>query len=610
MILGIDQVPNLNKYVELKEFKTFPKFKENDKKTNEFEEDIKLNKNQELAIRKAFKYSLSLIIGPPGTGKSTVLGVLAFNILLNKNSIDKILICAPSNKAVDNIISILQIMGFPNFVRVLSPTKELFKDNKYTKSLHKLVEEEIDKNPKKYGKLRELRHKKERDGFLKDSEFKIYKEIINNIERSIIDKNDIILTTINNSADERLKSVYFKYVIIDEAAQALEPDTLLPLFHNAQMAVLIGDNKQLGPVVHSDDANAAGLGISLFERLIFLYKNSDIITTLNEQYRMNEKIYKFPNSQFYENKIITRTKAHEIDNSTQIFLWPKKDFPSLFYNINGEEKKEKKSFYNDAEVSAIEKIVKKLNENKVQSDKMGIITPYNSQKQRLWSKFYKEEKYQKITIDTVDGFQGMEMDYIILSTVRCNNEGILGFLKSPKRLNVALTRPRKGLIIVGNAKCLAKRPGVFKELIKFYCSEKLIVKNSLDNLSLVREDEIFGEELDFEDDKIELEERNNEKKYYDSMSLFGKPENPAPTPLEIPNNQINISRKKSNNEIINNNINNNKKKLDMNNQEKKEKKENKIELIAEPKKQRKKKKAKKQNNKKEDEKEEDQNGEN
>ena len=144
-----------------------------------------------------------------------------------------------------------------------------------------------------------------------------------------------------------------------------------------------------------------------------------------------------------------------------------------------------------------------MKENKVQLVKIGIISFYNSQKQGLWSIFYNKKEYQDIKIDTVDGFQGMEMDYIILSTVRCNNEGILGFLKSPKRLKVALTRPRKGLIIVGNAKCLAKRPGVFKDLIKFYCSEKLIVKNSLDNLSLVREDEIFGEELDFEDDKIE-----------------------------------------------------------------------------------------------------------
>ena len=255
--------------------------------------------------------------------------------------------------------------------------------------------------------------------------------------------------------------------MIDEAAQGLEPDTLLPLYHNAQMVVLIGDDKQLGPVVHSEEAKDAGLGISLFQRLHYLYKDSDIITTLNEQYRMNEKIYEFPNRQFYEGKIITRVNSQEADKSIQNFPCPKKDFPALFYNINGEEKKDNNSYSNNDEVLAIEKIVDKLEQEGVQLGKIGIISFYSAQKQKLWSKFYTKDKYQAIKIDTVDGFQGMEMDYIIISTVRGNKEGILGFLKSTKRLNVALTRQRKGLFIVGNGKCLGKRAGIFKDLISF-----------------------------------------------------------------------------------------------------------------------------------------------
>lgn len=162
---------------------------------------------------------------------------------------------------------------------------------------------------------------------------------MSDVEDEIIEDADIVLSTLNNSADERLKNYNFSYVLIDEAAQALEADTLLPLIHQAQMVVLIGDDKQLGPVIHSERAEAAGLSISLFQRLHLLYQNAPFITLLNEQYRMNEKLYEFPNRKFYENKMITRVRVLPDENIIQNIPWPKKDFLPFFIKYQDMKKK-------------------------------------------------------------------------------------------------------------------------------------------------------------------------------------------------------------------------------------------------------------------------------
>ena len=156
--------------------------------------------------------------------------------------------------------------------------------------------------------------------------------------------------------------------------------------------------------------------------------------------------------------MITKRKILPDENIMNNLPFPKKDFPSFFIHASGKEKIENNSYYNYKEVLSVFKYLNELNKNNIEFKDIGVITFYSAQKQRLYEKFYKDEKYQELKIDSVDGFQGMELDYIILSTVRSNFEGNLGFLKDENRLNVALTRARKGLIIIGNAKCLAKRP--------------------------------------------------------------------------------------------------------------------------------------------------------
>ena len=557
------------------------------------QEGIKRNPSQEEAIRKALMYHLSIVQGPPGTGKTFLLVNLVYNINMIKGSTEKILICAQTNQAIDNIIKLFKKYDFEKYVRVLSPAKEISEELDITNSVHKLARDKIYSDPKKYKELIKLIERKEKNGFLGENDYKIYKERIGDIENDIIENSSIVLSTLNNSADERLRDYNFSYVLIDEAAQALEPDTILSLIHQAQMVVLIGDDKQLGPVINSNSAAKAGLSISLFERLHTLYKDAPFITLLDEQFRMNEKLNEFPNKTFYGNKMKTKVKILPDENMP----WPNKDFPSFFYNIQGKEEIENKSRYNNDEVLAVDKCIIELMGKKVELKNIGVITFYSAQKQRFYEKFYTKEKYQELKIDTVDGFQGMEMDYIIISTVRSNEDGFLGFLKSEKRLNVSLTRAKKGLIIIGNAKCLAKRRGIFRDLILFYCSKGLIVKQAFNNNSIMKMNEILESKdlLNDEEEFDEIQEGLNEFNFNFRKVEIIKNEKPAPVVII---NQQNMpqNNQEQNKQIKINNNNENKK-------AKNNKKEEKKEVVqVEPTKHKKKKKAKKLEENNEDEK--------
>jgi superfamily I DNA and/or RNA helicase len=580
MILGYVQDYNVNiRNPKVKQIFMIPKI---------VEEGIKINSAQENAIKNALMYYLSIVIGTPGSGKTFLLINLVYNIRIIKGSTEKILICAQTNQAIDNIIKFLKKYNFEKYVRVLSPAKELSEELDLTNSVHKLAREKIYNNQNKYSELIKLIERKEKNGYLCEKDFKIYKERIRAIENEIIESADIVLSTLNNSADDRLRDIHFSYVIIDEAAQALEPDIILSLVHQAQMVVLIGDDKQLGPLVHSKEAAAAGLSRSMFERLHTIYKDAPFITLLNEQYRMNERLNEFPNKKFYEGKMTTSKKILPDPN----IPWLNKDFPSVFCNVPGKEELENKSRYNNDEVLYVYIYVNILIGIGVEAKKIGVLTFYSAQKQRFYEKFNTKEKYQDLKIDTVDGFQGMEMDYIIISTVRANPDGELGFLKSEKRLNVALTRARKGLIIIGDAKCLAKRRGIFRDLVLFYCSKGLIANHPFDQRKkILKIDEIIEKEDLYNDEEEydEMEGELNEMRF--CFRKVKKIKNEKPAPVAGVNQQI----------IPNNNQNYEQKKQVKNNNKNKKKGEKKVEIKVEVKPIKHKKKKKNQNMEENDE---------
>ena len=505
--------------------------------------DIKLNESQKEFIKKCYTYKFNLLQGPPGTGKSMVLAFLTYYFNKSKKKQNhKIIICAPSNQAVDNISILLQKLNI-KFVRVLSSSKELKNENDKTNSLLDLAKKEIYKDKTKNKKIIELIEKREKYKDLSKYEEIEYKQLMNDFESKIIEENDIILSTINNSSDERLKRFCFSIVIIDEATQAKEADNFLPLIHNAEVVVLIGDQKQLGPTVISEEAYNAGYYISQFERLVNLYRGSCFISILNEQYRMNEFLYRFSNKYFYENKMITRNDNKLDENVMMKLPFPDKIIPSFFYHHTEKEKEENNSYYNENEINKALYFSEKLIEAGVNPKDIGIITLYNAQKFRLIEKFQKSknnEDIKNIKISSVDGFQGMEKKYIIISTVRSNNCGNIGFSKNEKRLNVALTRGKKGVIILGNCACLSKRPSIWRKFISFYYDNKLIIKDYLTRIELVKREDVL---LNMDED---MENEENEKREFFREMRYNK----APEPLVV-NYKQNLNKKEDN--IINEN---------------------------------------------------------
>ena len=369
-----EQISNLNEYLDQSHIP---------KKLNiPFLPNIELNESQEKAMKNCFKHKLTLIKGIPGTGKSTVLSFLAYHLAkLRKTNNDKILICAPSNKAVDNISHYLQKLNL-KFIRVSSLEREMTDDVDKTNSLEDLIKKEIEKDIEKNPKLKkvmELSEKRVKYGQLKGEDFEKYKKITEDYQYKIINSSPIILSTLNNSADPRLARCNFPIVIIDEATQALEPDCLLSFLHNAQMVVLIGDEKQLGPTIISQESVTAGLGISMFDRLCYYYKDSNFISILNEQYRMHSSLYEFSNEHFYNKEIKTHKEIELDENVVKNFPWSNKDIPTtFFYNVVDTEKCENYSYYNEKEIFHVYGVVHKLIKAGVKPEDIGIITPYNA----------------------------------------------------------------------------------------------------------------------------------------------------------------------------------------------------------------------------------------
>lgn len=288
----------------------------------------------------------------------------------------------------------------------------------------------------------------------------------------------VICCTCATAFDERLKDFTFKRVLIDEATQGLEPIAMLPILKGAKQVVLVGDQCQLGPVVRSQMAIKAGFGRSLFERLLDLGVNH---FQLEHQYRMHPCISEFPNKHFYAGHISDGVTAEQRSEKLKI-SWPKDDCPMAFFNIKGQEIQVDKTYYNAHEVHTVINIICYLRAQGVNENRIGVICTYKAQKFQIYFGLrlisQNGDKYfRSIEVSTVDGFQGREKDYIIVTCTRSNAVGDLGFLKNCKeRLNVAITRARFGLIILGNSDLLSTDP-VWNKLITYYNKKGILVSS-------------------------------------------------------------------------------------------------------------------------------------
>ncbi|KAG4303605.1 hypothetical protein PCK1_000123, partial [Pneumocystis canis] len=445
--------------------------------------DDTLNHEQKDAVEFALaSKEIAIIHGPPGTGKtSTLIEIIRQLVFRNK----RLLICGPSNISVDNIVERLSKHKIP-LIRIGRPERLLPLILPYsldivikTSDQGKIIQElrkEINNTLKKISKACYEERK------VIYNEIKIlrkeYKEREKKCIRDIIKENIVVLATLHGAGEKYLYNEKFDVVLIDEASQALEAQSWIPLI-NAQKVILAGDHLQLSPIMKTkiDTNSKKTASVSLFERILRTHGN-DIKRLLKIQYRMHKDICKFPSDELYEGKLIP-------DKSIENLLLRDLDGvddteetrePLVFYNTQGAymheniENSEHGIPFSDSKSNQMEAflvsdyVVKLLNAGVKQKD-IAIITPYSAQV-FLLLKILKE-KYPEIEINTVDGFQGREKEAIIFSLVRSNDKGEIGFLGDKKRLNVAITRPKKHLCVIGDSQTIERNEGFLKRWIQY-----------------------------------------------------------------------------------------------------------------------------------------------
>ena len=393
----------------------------------------------------------------------------------------QVLVCAPSNIAVDQLTEKIHATGL-KVVRVSAKSREVVASSVDFLTLHNLVDQLALQTKSELYKLQLL--KEVHQGELSAKDEKRYKQLRKAAERTILVNADVICTTLSGAGDGRLSTFRFHQVLLDEATQASEPEALIAIAKGAKQVVMIGDHLQLGPVVMCKKAAAAGLSRSLFERLILLGHQP---VRLQVQYRMHPALSEWPSNTFYDGYLQNGVTALQREDRSS-FPWPNPSLPTFFYASLGQEEISSSgtSYLNRTEAANVEKIVTTLLKGGIAPEQIGVITPYEGQRSHIVQHMsrtgsMKRSLYEELEVASVDSFQGREKDYIILSCVRSNDHQGIGFLHDPRRLNVALTRAKYGVILLGNPKVLSRQP-LWNNLLHHYKSRGLLVEGSLTNL--------------------------------------------------------------------------------------------------------------------------------
>ena len=411
-----------------------------------------LNESQKVACEAAISQRLTLIQGPPGTGKThTAVRILQ---AWSSQNVGTILAVADSNVAVDNLLEGLLGLGV-SAVRLGQPVKvreslrEATVDAQMeSHPLRRDLEEHLELNeklarriPGMKGKEKGLAHRDLNRGW------KEVRRIERQMRDDILDRAQVLCCTCIGVGHQLLDGRRFSRVLLDEATQATEPASLVPLVRGARQIVLVGDHRQLPPTVISRRAENGGLRRSLFERLVAMGIEPMLLDT---QYRMHPAISDFPNRTFYEGRLVDGITAAERPNPAGL-LWNDWEVPMAFLPVNGDEllSPDGASKENPAEAGWVAKILENLLQaGDLEEADIGIITPYAGQVRAIRDAL--PERNDSVEVHTVDGYQGREKEVIIFSCVRSNSDGTVGFLSDERRLNVALTRAKRGLIVIGD----------------------------------------------------------------------------------------------------------------------------------------------------------------
>lgn len=430
-----------------------------------------LNVSQEKAVNEVlWAKDVAVVHGPPGTGKTTTLVEAIFETLRRES---QVLVCAQSNMAVDWISEKLVDRGI-NVLRIGNPTRVNDKMLSFT------YERRFEAHPD-YPQLwsirkaiRELRQQRKHADSWHQKMDRLKSratELELRIRSSLFGEARVIASTLTGAANRVLEGEKYSTLFIDEAAQALEAACWIAI-RKAGRVVLAGDHCQLPPTVKSIMALKGGLGKTLMERIV--ENKPETVTLLKMQYRMNEQIMKFSSEWFYHGMVESvPTVSHRgiLDYDTPM-MWidtaecdGKEEFVGEnFGRINRAEA--------ELTLQTLQQYLEKIGKQRIleESIDVGIISPYRAQVQLLRKELRKREFFRPyrhlLTVNTVDGFQGQERDIILISLVRSNDGGDIGFLRDLRRMNVAITRARMKLIILGSSETMTSHP-FYKKLYEY-----------------------------------------------------------------------------------------------------------------------------------------------
>ncbi|KAI9781046.1 MAG: hypothetical protein M1835_004368 [Candelina submexicana] len=461
--------------------------------------DLSLNESQKDAIKFAVaSREVALIHGPPGTGKTYTLIELILQLLKQKL---RILVCGPSNISVDNIVERLSPhkvpiirLGHPARLlsSVLNHSLDVLTQTSEAAAIVRDVRQEMDSKQASIRKTRNGRERRSIYGDLKELR-KEYRERERKCVDNLILGSNVVLATLHGAGGFQLRDADFDVVIIDEASQALEAQCWVPLL-SAKKVVLAGDHLQLPPTIKSLNAKARSDGAktatdmsletTLFDRLLSLH-GPTIKRMLTTQYRMHEKLMRFPSQVLYDSKLIAaeavkarllKDLPYEVnkteDTSEPLVFWDTQggDFPEKTEDEEVGKKAGKglglgESKSNEMEAALVRYHVGNLVHAGVRAEDIAVVTPYNGQL-ALMSHGLKET-FPGIELGSVDGFQGREKEAVIVTLVRSNPEHEVGFLSEERRLNVAMTRPKRHLCVIGDSDTVGRGSKFLKKWMNF-----------------------------------------------------------------------------------------------------------------------------------------------
>lgn len=450
--------------------------------------DLGLDPSQQAAVAHALAAEdVAIIHGPPGTGKTTAVVALIQQAVQRG---EKVLACAPSNLAVDNIFErLLALPGLgsgANVVRIGHPARVLpglrdqtldllVENHPDMKLVRKLTKEAhaLRAGAAKYtrakpapGARQELRQ--EAKALLADA-----RRLEEQLVERIFSGAQVICATLAGIDERLFRGRHFDLCVIDEAAQSTEPGCWIPLRY-CQRLVLAGDHCQLPPTIIAPEAAANGLGISLMERLLAAGEHAaPLARRLDIQYRMHEQIMAFSAQTFYGGTLLADdTVAHHLLRELPgVIANELTNTPVAFIDTAGSDRQEAlepdgESRFNEGEGELVQRKVAQLVEAGVAAAQISVISPYSAQV-RLLRERLKSWLEQGLEIGSIDGFQGRENEVVIISLVRSNGDGEIGFLADTRRMNVALTRARRKLIVIGDSATIAGHP-FYSQLLDYF----------------------------------------------------------------------------------------------------------------------------------------------